>query len=297
MTTARTFDITPMSASVGADISGIDLAHPAEPGAIDRLRRALGEHGVLRFRGQNLSDAQLLQFSRNFGDLDINPGYAVPSLGVEPEKEANQADETGKYVAVISNVIENGVPIGGLGDGEAIWHADMTYIAAPPAACLLYALEVPPAGGDTGFLSLSHAYETLEPTLRKRLDGLQLKHDATYNSAGEVRRGITERSDPRHTPGRVHSLVVTHPRSGRKMLLLGRRRNAYLIGLDLDESEALLNAIWEHVTQAQNTWYQQWKVGDVIFWDNLATMHRRDAFPRDSRRVMHRTQILGTELH
>ncbi len=297
MTGTRYFDLAPMDAPVGAEVSGLDLAQPQEAGAIELLRQALDEHGVLRFRGQNLSDEHLMQFSRHFGTLDLNPGYAVPTLGVAPEESADSASETRKYVAVISNVIENGVLIGGLGDGEAVWHADMTYVSAPPAACLLYALEVPPSGGNTGFLSLAHAYETLDPELRARLDKLQLKHDATYNSAGELRRGVVERSDPRHTPGRVHSLVVTHPRSGRKMLLLGRRRNAYLIGLDLDESNALLDAIWAHVTQTKNTWYQQWKVGDVIFWDNLATMHRRDPFPSDSRRIMHRTQILGTELH
>lgn len=286
--------ITPMAAPVGADVTGVDLARPVDAATVEAVRQALGQYAVLRFRDQHLSDEALSGFTRHFGELDFNPAYAVPSLGVGPDDA--KVPDTVKYVAIVSNVIENGKPIGGLGFGEAVWHSDMTYIDAPPAACLLYALEVPTFGGDTGFLSLYHAYETLDPALQQRVQGLQLKHDATYNSGGELRRGMVEHADPRRTTGTVHPLVTTHPRSGRKLLLLGRRRNAYIAGLELDESEALLDALWAHATRAEHAWYQQWKAGDVVFWDNLATMHRRDAFPAHQRRIMHRTQVLGSPL-
>lgn len=284
--------INPLSECLGADIEGIDLSRALSTVDVDFLRSALSSYCVLRVRKQSLTDEQLLDFSEHFGQLDVSPGYSA--FGESPEAVAS--DRVPKYVAVISNVIENGKPIGGLGDGEAVWHADMTYIASPPAMCSLYALEVPPAGGDTAFLSLNHAFETLPSALRERVERLQLKHDATYNSAGEARRGVIVRDDPRHTPGWVHPLVVTHPRSGKKILLLGRRRNASIVGLPLEESEALLDQLWEHTTKDQMSWRQQWQVGDLIMWDNIATMHRRDSFPRDTRRVMHRTQILGGRL-
>lgn len=284
--------IKPLGEFLGAEIEGIDLAGELSEADVDFLRDALARYCVLRVRKQSLTDEQLLDFSAHFGQLDISPGYA----GFANPSQRQDGDRVQKYIAVISNVIENGKPIGGLGDGEAVWHADMTYIAAPPAVCSLYALEIPPTGGDTAFLSLNHAFETLPVALRERVQRLQLKHDATYNSAGGLRHGVVEYDDPRHTPGWVHPLVVTHPRSGRKILLLGRRRNASIIGLPRDESEALLDQLWAHTTQDQISWRQQWQLGDLIMWDNIATMHRRDSFPSDARRVMHRTQILGSRL-
>jgi taurine dioxygenase len=282
--------ITPFSAQLGAEVEDIDVSRPLPASDVTRLRDAVAQYCVLRFRGQRLSDAQLLDFSARFGDLDISPGYVASdeTVGADGERAA-------KYVAVISNVVENGKPIGGLGDGEAVWHADMTYIAKPPALCALHALEIPSAGGDTYFLSMQHAFETLPEKLRERVQTLQLKHDATYNSAGEVRRGVAVTDDPRHSPGWVHPLVVRHPRSGEKTLFLGRRRNASIVGLPLDESEALLDQLWEHATQSAH-WRQHWQVGDLLMWDNVASLHKRDSFPSDSRRVMHRAQVLGTSL-
>lgn len=284
--------LTPLTDHLGAEVEDIDLSRPLADVDLATLRDAVANYCVLRFRNQRLSDEALLDFSAQFGQLDIQPGY-VPKSADTP---AVGGERVAKYVAVISNVIDNGKPIGGLGDGEAVWHADMTYIPAPPAICALYALEVPPEGGDTYFLSLNHAFETLPEALRERVQKLQLKHDFTYNSAGEVRRGVVETDDPRHSPGWVHSLVVRHPRTGKKLLLLGRRRNASIVGLPLEESEALLDQLWAHATRASQAWSQRWKVGDLVMWDNVASMHRRDSFPRDSRRVMHRTQICGAPL-
>ncbi|MEO7727172.1 MAG: TauD/TfdA family dioxygenase, partial [Burkholderiales bacterium] len=117
--------------------------------------------------------------------------------------------------------------------------------------------------------------------------------DASRNSAGMLRKGWKEVTDPRETIGAVHPLVRTHPVTGRKALYLGRRLNAYIPGLAFVESEALLNALWKHAVRSESTWIQQWRVGDVIIWDNRCTMHRRDAFDPNQRRLMHRTQIAG----
>ena len=167
-----------------------------------QIRAAWLEHLVLRFRGQKLSDPQVLAFSRNFGELDPpgpNP-LGRPFLADHPEMN------------VISNIKQDGVPIGGLGDGEAIWHADMTYVERPPMAAILYAIELPPAGGDTYWANMYAAYESLPETLKKRIEGREAVHDATYNSAGVMRKGYTDVTDPRTAPGARHRLVRTHPR-------------------------------------------------------------------------------------
>jgi taurine dioxygenase len=271
--------------ALGAEIAGVDLSQPIAPQDFVRIRAAWLEHLVIRFRGQQLSDPQLLAFSAHFGELDPpgpNP-LGRPFLPDHPQMN------------VISNVKVGGVPIGGLGDGEAIWHADMTYIENPPMAAILHALELPPSGGDTYWANMYLAYETLPAELRRRVEGRSAVHDATYNSAGIRRKGYEDVADPRAAPGARHELVRTHPETGRKCLFLGRRRNSYVLGMELEESEALLDALWAHATQPQFTFRQQWRVGDVLVWDNRCTLHRRDAFDPAARRVMHRTQIKAAQ--
>jgi taurine dioxygenase len=270
-----------LAEALGAEVRGVDLSQPIAPRLFAQIRAAWLEHMVLRFCGQKLTGPQLLSFSRNFGELDPpgpNP-LGRPFLPDHPEMN------------VISNIREGGVPIGGLGDGEAIWHADMTYVERPPMAAILYAIEIPPAGGDTYWANMVLAYDALAAALKRRVEGLEAVHDATYNSAGAMRKGYNEVTDPRTAPGARHRLVRTHPETGRRSLFLGRRRNSYIVGLELEESERLLDELWRHATQPQFTFRQQWRVGDVMVWDNRCTLHRRDAFDPSARRLLHRTQI------
>jgi taurine dioxygenase len=269
-------------AALGADIDGVDLAAPLRPETVAAIKAAWGDHLVLRFRGQKLSDDDLMRFSRHFGELDWAPVAAT-----------NDAPEGREYIMVVSNVVENGQPIGQLGAYEAVWHTDMSYVAEPPSASALYSLEAPPAGGDTGFCNMYLAYETLPAELRRQIEGRLCRHDASRNSAGELRRGFVDAPDPTQVVGAEHPIVRTHPVTGRKALFLGRRPNAYIPGLPLAESEALLDALWAHCTKPEFAWYQQWRSGDLILWDNRCVMHRRDAFDPNARRVMHRTQIKG----
>jgi taurine dioxygenase len=161
----------------------------------------------------------------------------------------------------------------------------------PPKASVLYALEIPPAGGDTEFVNMYAVYEALSADLKRDIGRLKIKHDATYNSGGYVRQGVTPTDDPRESPGTFHPLVCKHPETLRQMLYLGRRRNAYIEGFKLAESEALLDTLWAYADRPEFAWRTVWQVKDLVLWDNRCTMHRRDPFDPAARRVMHRTQI------
>ena len=138
-------------------------------------------------------------------------------------------------------------------------------------------------------------YDALPAHLKIRIANLKIKHDGTFNSGGYVRQGVTPTNDPVTSPGAIHPLVCTHPVTGRKSLYLGRRLNAYLVGLELQESEALLDELWSFVNLKELTWEHIWQVGDLVLWDNRCTMHRLDSFDPQSRRVLHRTQIKGDQ--
>ena len=273
--------VTKLADALGAEIGGVDLSRPLDANKLAAIRNAWLEHAVLRFRDQRLSDPQLIAFTRYFGELDPpgpNP-YGKPFLPGHPE------------LNVISNIKVDGTPIGGLGDGEAIWHADMTYVEKPPMGAILYALEIPPTGGDTYWSNQCAAHDALPRELSRRIEGRRAIHDATYNSAGIKRKGYDDVTDPRRAPGAKHALVREHPETRRKTLFLGRRRNSYVEGLELAESEALLDELWAHATKPEFVFRHEWRVGDVVIWDNRCTLHRRDPFDPAARRLMHRSQI------
>jgi taurine dioxygenase len=276
-------DVTPTRAALGAEVRGVDLKNLDEL-QFAALERAWHEHQVILVRDQTLSDQDLIAFSCRFGDLDWAPVQETGRRFVEGLPE----------IYIVSNVTVNGQPIGSLGAGEAVWHTDMSYLDVPPMASMLYALEIPPSGGNTSFCSMYAVYEALPAELKRRIADLKIKHDGTYNSGGYLRQGVAATDDPRTSPGAVHPLVCTHPDTGRRMLYLGRRRNAYLMGLELAESEALLDDLWDFVARPEFAWEHVWRVGDLVLWDNRCTMHRRDPFDASARRIMHRTQIKGS---
>lgn len=271
--------------ALSADIEGVDLSKALDAASLASIVEAWSEHLVLRFRGQKLSDPDLERFSAMLGPLDKAPTY---SKGV-------RTDVGSDFVTVISNVVVNGVAIGDLGNAEALWHTDMSYNETPPMASALYSLEIPPVGGETGFCNMYQAWETLPQDLRQRISGRMCVHDSSTNSVGGLRGGHEAVTDVTKTPGARHPMVITHPVTKRECLFLGRRRNAYIVGLPINESEELLDAVWAHTTKKELSWYQEWQVGDLILWDNRCVMHRRDDFDPNSRRIMHRTQIAGSK--
>jgi taurine dioxygenase len=272
--------INPTGKALGAEIQRVDL-RSIGPADFDSVHKAWLDHLVLLFRGQRLTDEDFIAFSRRFGDLDWAPIQETGRRFVDGHPE----------IYVVSNVIENGVPIGSLGAGEAAWHTDMSYLEDPPKASMLYSLEIPPGGGDTWFCNMYLAYESLPDVLKRRIQDLRIKHDGTYNSGGYLRQGMTAMDDPATSVGVYHPLVCRHPETGRRGLYLGRRRNAWISGLTAAESESLLDELWSFATRDEFAWAHQWRAGDVVLWDNRCTMHRRDSFDPDSRRILHRTQI------
>ena len=275
--------IIPIGEMIAADIQDANLSQPLDDVSIAAIAKAWNENLVLRFRNQHLSDADLIRFSSYFGELDPpgpNP-YGVTVLPEFPE------------INVISNVKDEvGVPIGNLGDGEAVWHADMTYIDNPPEAGILYALEVPVGQGDTYFANMVAAYNDLPSDLRVAIEGKTLIHDAAHNSAGMLRKGYEEIKDVKLTPGARHPLAY-EDQHGRVSLFLGRRPHAYIVGMEESDSDSLLDALWAHATRPKYSWHNEWQKGDLVMWQNRMVMHRRDAFDPSTRRVMHRTQLKG----
>ncbi|CAN1507656.1 TauD Probable taurine catabolism dioxygenase [Burkholderiaceae bacterium] len=281
--------ITPLDGALGANVEGIDFSTPLNEADREALEQAWTDHLVLRFRGVGkLSADDLIKFSKNFGNLDARP---ISTSETNPYFDVDKPE-----ITIISNVLMDGKPIGGLGAYEAVWHSDMTYVDQPPKGSCLYAVELPPSGGDTYFTNMYDAYETLSPELKEKIKNLFCIHDASRNSAGELRKGFKDIDDPTQTVGARHPLVRLHPVSQRQSLFLGRRRGAYIPGLSLSESEDLLNQLWAHVTQPKFSWGQKWQLGDMVLWDNRCTMHRREAFDTSSRRLMLRTQISGEKV-
>ena len=260
--------LKPTGAALGAEVQGVDL-RALDADVFAAIHRAWLEHQVLLFRDQALTDDDLVAFSRRFGELDEAPVQETGRRFVEGHPE----------IYVVSNVVQDGVAIGSLGAGEAVWHTDMSYLPDPPKASVLYALEVPPSGGDTELLlDVRRVGRAARAAATAAIEGLRVKHDGTYNSGGYYAQGVTPTDDPRTSPGTLHPLVYVHPGDGatralsrppaqrlHRRVVARRVRRAARRDLGVGHARPL-------------TWRHQWRVGDLVLWDNRCTMHRRDAF-------------------
>ena len=272
-------------AALGADIDGIGLAAPTTTD-VAMLHAALRDHLVVRLRGYMLDDIAFTRLAERFGELEGSPDFS---------RSRDVYVAGSPKMTVVSNVTEDGKPVGDHGDGELNWHTDQGFVDRPSGYTFLLAREVPPAGGNTSFANMYNAYERLPGPLQQRIARLKVKHQESHTAQGIPRPGYRDinTSDPRELPGPQHPVVRTHPVSQRRALYLGRRFGAYIPGLPLAESEALLDLLWANAGMAEDVWTQEWRVGDLIIWDNRCTMHRRDAFTGQGRRRMHRLTTLG----
>lgn len=283
-------DIIPTGGPLGAEISGIDLSQPISDAQRQFIFDAYIANMVLLFRGQSLSFADLLWLRELFGP----PGKTANQLLGLGRKEY-YPDAVPTEITIISNIIEpDGTPRGSLGDSEAYWHTDSSFTEEPISASLLHAIEVTETGGETAFLDMYAAYEDLPADLKAAIQGKYVNHSKVYLSNGDKRPEFEEVPDPSQAPGVRHPMVRIHPETGRKCLYLGRRLHAWIVGLPVEQSEALLDAVWAHTCQEDKyAWEHKWKVGDLLVWDNRCTMHHRNAFPSDARRLMHKSITAG----
>ena len=238
-------EIIPTGGALGAEVTGIDLSQPVSAADRDVMFDAYIKHLVLLFRGQSLSFDDLLRLRELFGP----PGQTADQLLGRGRKEY-YPDEVPTEITIISNIIEpDGRKRGSLGAGEAYWHTDSSFTEEPISASLLHAIEVTDDGGETAFLNMYKAYEELPADLARQIEGRFANHSKVHTSAGEKRREYDDVTDPSKAPGVRHPLVRVHPVSGRKCLFLGRRLNSYIFDLPVEESEALLDFLWEHTCQ------------------------------------------------
>ncbi len=278
-------EVRKFDAPLGAEILGVDCSGDLDDTVIAEIEQAWYDNLVLVMGNQNLDDMRLMAFTRRFGELEMAPPNPSGRPWIPEHPEIN----------VVTNIEKNGELIGSHGNAEMSWHSDLAYSPVPPTASLLYGIHCPPEGGATYFANMYLAYETLAEEVKKKIHARKAIHDISTNAVGVLRAGYDKVTDPRKAPGCHHPLVRSHPKTGRKALFLCRRLNGYIIGLPLEESEALLDRLWAHATREEFVWGHKWKPGDLVMWDNRCTLHRRDTFDNKHTRLLHRTQIKGTE--
>jgi taurine dioxygenase len=282
-TQRQDFDIRPLNAPLGAEVLGLDLSRPLGTADLARVHRAHLDHHVLVFRDTAITPAQQVDFSRRFGELQIHVLRQFQLSG-HPE------------VLVISNIRENGEPIG-LGDAGHLWHSDLSYKATPSLGSMLHAQELPIDGGDTLFANQHLAWDTLPGWLKREVEHAQAEHSylARYEDLRKLnpwRPQLTQAQIDEVVPVR-HPVVRTHPETGRRALFVSEHFTTRIVGIEENRSRELLAALFEHSTRPEFIYRHQWKAGDMVFWDNRSLMHLAAGCPPDQRRKLYRTTIAG----
>jgi len=277
----RSPELIPSGAACGAELRGIDLTTPG-PITVEALQQALREHLAVVIRGPVLPETQLLALGQALGTPE---GQGISVLTGEG------ADATAAQL-VASSTVATARPTGSLGGGAGIWQSDLAYRLRPCSIAILHARALPADGGTVAFANQYRAYETLPAELKARIEGRMLLHDESRDNEGRLREGHEDIRDPRESTGAQHRIVRTHPETRRKALYLGRRHNAWIIGLSLDESGALLDALWAHATRPALQWRHEWRAGDTLLWDNRCLLYCHDAAPQPGREML-RVQLRG----
>jgi taurine dioxygenase len=280
-TTKTRLEVVPLSKHIGAEIRGIDLRERPDDATVRAIYQAWLDHLVIVFPDQKLEQEDLIRATGFFGELSelsrpakyFPKGYSRLLPGI----------------MMISNIRENGEPIGALPDGEMMFHHDMIHAEVPSKATLLYSVEIPSAGGNTLFASGYAAYDTLDPAIRSKLEGRKATHHYNY--------GSTQRGDSRGTEAFAectHPVFRTHEDTGRKAVYVNRLMTVSIVGMPQAESEPLLNAVFDHAERREFVYEHVWHVGDLLLWDNRCSTHARTDFPSTERRLMLRTTVKGT---
>lgn len=283
--------IRKLGAALGAEIAGLDLSRPLPDDLFAAVVQAFHDYEVVVFRDQALTPQQQIAFSSRFGEIDVNVRSRYTKPG-HPE------------IFVVSNIIENGQPIG-VTDAGRYWHTDHCYVQKPSRCSLLYALEVPQQDGkvlgDTQFASVTTACDHLPQDLRQRLNGLQAINSYSYTYERKVQEfdrtplAAENRSAP---PDIAHPVIRTHPYTGKKCLFVNEGYTTRIVGMDEEESAETLRFLFEHMVRPEFIYCHQWRLGDLLLWDNCATQHKAVFdYALPLRRRMERVTIRGSVPH
>jgi len=285
------YEIIPAKAALGAEVHGLDLRQ-LNDATFRQLHQQWLHHVLLVIKNQSIGAEDLVKLVKRFGTPVSSSGLHERKL---EERTANQLFNLPPEVTAVTNVREQGKPVGILGDGEIVWHSDFSFKERPTAARMLVAMEVPPQdkGGNTLFLNAYAAYDALPEEYKAKLSGKTIKQGNIVDTAMKLRPGASLDDDIRTAPGPSHPIISTHPETGCNMLFLGRRHAAYVNGMSLEDSETFLDELWANGIQDRFCYTHRWSKGDVVVWDNRATVHRRDGFDPESRRVLYAAQVEG----
>jgi taurine dioxygenase len=280
--TRTNLEVVALTKHIGAEIRGIDLRDTLDAATTRGIHKAWLDHLVLVFRGQRFLQEDLIGVTAYFGEI----GPLSRPQKYFPKGYAKLLPN----IMLISNIRENGETIGALPDGEMHFHHDMIHGELPHNGTLLYSVEIPSRGGDTLFASGYAAYDTLDPTVRQRLEGRKALNHYNY--------GTTIRGDTSHAVEAfgeaVHPVFRTHDETGRKAVYVDRLMTMKVVDMPQAESDELLNAVFDHSERKEFVYRHIWRVGDLLVWDNRCSAHARDDFPSDQRRLMWRTTVKGT---
>ena len=265
----------PLTESFGAEVLDVDLTS-IDASAVEEIRSLWFRNGILLFRGQSLTEKDMVDYSRQFGDLEIH---------VRREALSKEHPE----IVIVSNVKQKGKPIGILADGEVGWHFDQIYTKKPALGSFLVAVTIPPKGGNTYFADMATAFERLPLDVKDTIDGR--KAVQSYDAYVRVYSTPANEETKSQTRDLEHPLVRTHPLTGRKALYVCPILSTQIVGMPKDESDDLLNYLFEWSVKPEFVYKHEWQLGDALMWDNSSTMHRREPFDGTYDRVMKRTTI------
>ncbi len=273
--------IRKMHPSLGAEVIGVDLSKPIDPETSATIRQAFDDNIVLIVRDQTLDEPHQLKAAEIFGKVAYR---RRPVVGDGPGGDYDTP------FMMVTNIIENGKPIGAFGDGEMWFHHDTSYYPEPHRATLLYAMKLTKTGGETRFSNMYAAYDNIPRALRDRLEGRRVLQMHDYKRRERLNVDTTDISKIRHN---WQPLFITHPATGKKSLYVSRLMSAKIEGLSHEESEAALEQLFDISEDPSIVYEHKWVLGDMVIWDNWCSIHARNDFPREEPRLMRRLTIEG----
>jgi taurine dioxygenase len=274
----QSFTATPLSLSVGAEIAELDLRQPLTTETVAALREIWTDRGLLVFRNNDLTIEDQIRFAAYFGTP------SETNTRTDPDRDPR--------ILLISNIRENGKPIGALPDGELQFHSDSAFHEEPLMATLLYSVEVPSKGGDTLFSNATAAYDHLPAPLKEQLEDLTAVNGYDYST--QVKRASYDRSSGPHA---IHPVLRTHPETGRKAIYVNRLMTEEICDLPDADSDKLLSDLFGRLEDPDIRYTHVWKTGDLLMWDNRFVQHARTDFPTTERRLLRRIGLLGDKPH